>query len=351
MKRTEPNGIKEIARRAGVSIGTVDRVLHERQGVSEKTKNKIQAIIKELDYHPNKMASLLASKKQLNFAVIIPMVSANTDYWDYPKKGIDLAGQELKQLGVSIQYFLFNLDDKHSFNKACSEAFATKPDGIILAPSFIKESTVFVEKTTAKSIPVIYINSDLPHNPGISYIGPDFFQSGRVAAQLTNLYTRPQDTVMVINISTDMESDHHLLRKVQGFEKYFEELGSTRKVLTIHIPQTGVLNIEKIVKKALSTHVNCRTFFVTNSRVHILAGILQKQLEDYFLIGYDFIEKNIAHLKSDKIAFLICQRPKDQGYQAVMAMYKYLYYGTLPKEILYMPIDIITKENNMYYGF
>ncbi len=55
-------GVKEIARRANVSIATVDRVIHNRTGVSEKTKKKFNEIIKELDYQPNILASRLASR-------------------------------------------------------------------------------------------------------------------------------------------------------------------------------------------------------------------------------------------------------------------------------------------------
>jgi LacI family transcriptional regulator len=52
MKKTgvELTGVKEIARRANVSIGTVDRVIHNRQGVSELTRKKINAIIEELTF-------------------------------------------------------------------------------------------------------------------------------------------------------------------------------------------------------------------------------------------------------------------------------------------------------------
>ena len=349
MKSKELNGIKEIARRAGVSIGTVDRVLHDRQGVSARTKTKIQALIKELNYQPNKMASLLASKKTLNFAIIIPQVSTNTNYWDYPKKGIETAVEELKQLGVRIQYYLFDLDDERSFIKVCKKVLTTKADGIILAPSFIKESALFVEKLQAAKIPIVYINSDLPSSPALSYIGPDFFQSGRVAAQLTSQAIKASAPIMVVNISTDLESDHHLLRKVQGFEQYFDEKQKNRQIIQLHIPQTRIHSIEKIIKEALAAHPKCQAFFVTNSQVHILAKILAKQLPSFFLIGYDFTEKNIDFMKAGSIDFLICHRPKDQGYQAVMALYKQLYHNNAPEKLHYMPIDIITKENFMFY--
>lgn len=83
MKKKEEKelvGVKEIARRANVSIGTVDRVLHNRAGVSAKTKAKIDAIIEELNYKPNILARRLASKETLKFAILIPAVSDETDY-------------------------------------------------------------------------------------------------------------------------------------------------------------------------------------------------------------------------------------------------------------------------------
>ena len=54
----EKTRIKDIARLAGVSIGTVDRVLHERGEVAEKTREKVKQILKETNYSPNVMAQV-----------------------------------------------------------------------------------------------------------------------------------------------------------------------------------------------------------------------------------------------------------------------------------------------------
>lgn len=56
--------IKEIANKVGVSIGTVDRALHNRGRVSEETKAKILTAMKELDYHPNDVAQKLTVNKK-----------------------------------------------------------------------------------------------------------------------------------------------------------------------------------------------------------------------------------------------------------------------------------------------
>ena len=116
-KKEKIIGVKEIAKRANVSIATVDRVIHNRSGVSPKTKSKIEAIIKELNYQPNILASRLASGKVFDIAVLIPKGSEETDFWDAPLRGIHRAESEIRQYGIHIETFLFDLNDKNSFKE------------------------------------------------------------------------------------------------------------------------------------------------------------------------------------------------------------------------------------------
>ena len=64
--------IKDIARLADVSVGTVDRVLHGRTGVSEASRKRVEEILKQLDYQPNMYASALASNKKYLFVCLLP---------------------------------------------------------------------------------------------------------------------------------------------------------------------------------------------------------------------------------------------------------------------------------------
>lgn len=61
--------IKDIAQMAGVSVGTVDRVLHSRSGVSESSRIKVEEILKKLNYQPNMYASALASNKKIQICL------------------------------------------------------------------------------------------------------------------------------------------------------------------------------------------------------------------------------------------------------------------------------------------
>ena len=90
--KTEPDRIriKDIAKMAGVSVGTVDRVLHGRTGVAESSKKKVEEILKQLNYQPNMYASALASNKKYHFVCLLPQHSTN-DYWTDVIKGLENA--------------------------------------------------------------------------------------------------------------------------------------------------------------------------------------------------------------------------------------------------------------------
>ena len=83
--------IKDIARLADVSVGTVDRVLHGRTGVSEASRKRVEEILKQLDYQPNMYASALASNKKYTFICLLPE-HLEGDYWTAVELGIHECG-------------------------------------------------------------------------------------------------------------------------------------------------------------------------------------------------------------------------------------------------------------------
>lgn len=351
MKTNIQAGVKEIARRANVSIGTVDRVIHNRTGVSDITKDKILAIMKELDYQPNILARRLASKKVLHFASLIPSVSVETDFWDAPLKGIEMAEAEIKQFGIVIEKYFYNQNDKQSFVKQTKNILKTAIDGILVAPIFIEESLAFSKECNLKKIPQVFINSDIPNESRLSYIGPDLFQSGQLSAHMTNYLVNKGDKILIVNISKEIDNYHHLLRKEEGFISYFKKQEKQVNIIKIDITtDTDYISMSRQLTEILGNHTDVKAIFVTNSRVFSVAQYLAETHQDHlFLVGYDFLPQSIEHLKNGVIDFLICQKPQEQGYKGIIALYQSVVLNSEVEATHYMPIDIITKENYKSY--
>lgn len=347
---TQLYGVKEIARRADVSLATVDRVIHKRPGVSAKTRDKINKIIKELDYQPNLLARRLASGKTWHLATLIPKVSTETAYWEAPLNGILQAEAEIRQFGIRIEKYFFDQNDKASFVKQTELILKSGVDGILLAPSFIEESIRFTGICQKQKIPYVFINSDIPDRDSLCYIGPHLYRSGYLAAHLVSYLVTAQSKVLVLNISKEIEYNHHILRKEEGFRTYFKDNGKSNEIITVDIREADYSSVKKSLSRMLDQHPDIKIIFVTNSKVAVVAHYLETVGKgDVLLIGYDFITDNITYLKNGTVDFLICQKPQEQGYRGVMALYQHLALGATPEKVYHMPIDILTRENYAFY--
>ncbi len=351
MKKKEEKelvGVKEIARRANVALATVDRVLHNRKGVSPKTKAKVNAIIEELNYKPNILARRLASKEVLKFAVLIPSVSEETNYWEAPLEGVKQAESEIETYGIKIDKFFFDQNDKKSFLKESKKITESKYHGVLLAPMFIEESASFVKECAETKTPCVFINSDLPDTSSLCYIGPDLYHAGALAAHLCGYLIGEEDSILIVNIS-EIVNHRHFLRKEQGFKEYYHKHKKLNNIQRLDIKDTGYQAVSRELKKALNGN-KIDLVFVANSRVFYVAEFFKKhKIENVKLVGFEFLQKNVEYLKNGIIDFLICQKPIEQGYRGVMALYQHCVHKTKVKEVHHMPIDIVTKENYQFY--
>ena len=350
-KQNKLTGVKEIARRANVSLATVDRVINNRGGVSKKTKEKIELIIKELNYQPNILARRLASPKKIKLATLIPNVSQETNFWESPHKGILAAEAEIKEYGIEIEKIFFDLNDKESFNIQAKLILQGKFGGVLIAPLFIEESIQFIRVLKERNIPFVFINSDIPDFNSLSYIGPDLYQSGYVVAHLVSYLIKEESKILIVNIAKEIENNHPLLRIEEGFRHWVTEHQKKYHILEVEIKQTNYISVETSISEVLNKEGKPDFIFVTSSRVFTVANYLEKRGigKEIILIGFDFLDENVKFLQNGTIDFLICHKPKEQAYRGINILFQHLVSEIKFERINLMPIDIITKENALFY--
>ncbi|MBO9633013.1 MAG: LacI family DNA-binding transcriptional regulator [Chitinophagaceae bacterium] len=345
-------GVKEIARRAKVSIATVDRVIHNRPGVSEKTKELINSIIRELNYQPNVLAQrlALASRGILRLAVLLPAISEETEFWQAPLDGVTQAENEIRQYNVHVERFLFDQNDPLSFARQVKKIEQQKPDGLLFTPTFPEESVKLIRSCEKADMPYVLINADIPGVERRSYIGPELFHSGYLAGQLVNYCTNPGEPVLLVNIAKEIAGNHAILRKDEGFRAFFEEHDKDRLIIQLHTTQTDYASVSQKLNRVFQKEHRPRAIYVTNSRVSLVAKWLDsKKIKDVLLLGYDFLRENVEYLEKGAIDFLICEKPHEQGYKGMMSLFQKLVYNVEQEKTLLMPIDIITRENYRFY--
>jgi LacI family transcriptional regulator len=343
--------IVDIALMAGVSPGTVDRVLHNRGEVAEESRKKIMSIIEKHNYQPNIIARSLSMRKTLCIVSLLPEYRPG-DYWEAPERGIRKAEAEIRNYNVVVEKMYFNQFDVQSFKDASGKLLSNKPDAVLLAPTFRNEAVELMQQLRNGHIPAVYIDSNVEDEYYLSYFGQDSYRSGYVAAQLLQSGLACGSAVIVGRTArTDGISNQSRLRE-EGFTAYFKEMQLTDKYQFIHVGLSvdneaeNTAEIEKAIKR--SSGINAAIVF--NSRVYQLADTFKKlKVENVKLIGYDLSGDNISYLKSGAISYLIAQRPEDQGYRGIMSLCSHLVFSKDVKRINYAPIDILIKENIDYY--
>jgi len=342
-------GIKDIARLAGVSTGTVDRVLHNRGKVSEEARQKVLIILEKIDYKPNFIARNLGSNKKHRIAALIPNSEVD-EYWYQCQKGINQAAIDWEHFNVVIEPYLFDLHEKATFDRAANEILKAKPDGILIAPLFQDKAVPVFEMFTNAGIPFVLFNTEIQNASPLSFIGQNSFHSGRLAAELLHLnFSERNDssTFAVVHVDEDLGNSTHLIEKEKGFREYFKEINKYDIITSsVGSPQATDFNNRL---HALFDH-DLKGVFVSTSKAYEVALFMDTfKKKRIRLVGYDLLSKNLFYLKRGMIDFLIHQNPKRQAFQGISTLANYLIFNREAKEKNLFPLEVITRENLSSY--
>jgi LacI family transcriptional regulator len=208
-----------------------------------------------------------------------------------------------------------------------------------------------VELCKLKGIPVVFIDSNIETEDVLGYFGQDAFSSGYLAARLMKYGICENSTILILKLAKNKATFSHLMKREEGFISFFKENPSLKiKTISIEIDLSLAGEPSKSLVKLIHETSYLNAIFVTNSRVHKIANVLmEERLSHLLLIGYDLVDENIKYLKDGVIDFLICQKPEEQGYRSIMAMFNHILSKKSIERVNYSPIDIIMRENIAFY--
>lgn len=338
--------IKDIATLAGVSEGTVDRVLHKRGEVSAKSQEAVNRVLLEMNYSPNLLARSLASKKSYRFISLIPLHQPS-DYWTIVEKGFEMAANDQLHHNVIIEKRYYNQFDAESFQKASRKVLKELPDALIIAPIFREETLNFTKELIARSIPFSFIDSMIEEADFVTYYGQNSYKSGYVAAKLLLNALPEQSQVIVIRTKRKGAASNQTLARNRGFVEYIEKHQLTNiELINVEMTENNDAQNINVLKELFTKHHSIQAAITFNSKVYRLAEYL-KQLEksNLHIIGYDLLDENVQYLKEGVITYLIAQRPDKQAYFTVRDLCAKLIFKQDITKINYMPIDILMNEN------
>ena len=335
--------IKEIAALAGVSRGTVDRVLNHRGSVNPATAERIEKIARELDYKPNVAGLVLAAqKKKLKLGVIL-FSPENPFYLDVfegvSSKAEELAGYNctviVKQIASSVEAQL----------NAIEELVAEEINGIALAPYNDSRIRDKINLLSEQGIPVVTLNTDIENTRRIAYVGSHYIKSGSTAAGLLRLMTHGEVHVGIITGSSNILCH---TERIAGFTESLKPFSDTIHIAEIVEVHDDEFESYEKTTALLKKHPEINALYFVAGGVYggcrsVKALGLQNQMR---IVAYDMVPTTKELLRQGIISAVICQQPKLQGSKPLALLFTYLTTGELPdREQHYVAVDIRIREN------
>lgn len=341
--------IIDVAKRAGVSKGTVDRVVHHRGEVSKSSEEKVLKAIEELQYQPNLYASMLASRKVTLIVLLLPQFSKG-EFWEKIYDGFISGAESVKPLSIKTKTILYDQYSPASFKEACSTALEEGPSGVVIAPLFRSETESFASKLRDLKIPYVYVDTKLEEDGYLAYFGMPMYRSGTMSAVLLTERCRQEevDKVAIVRIQRDRtkQSDPTVTRRA-GFVDYMNQHFPDCELINVFVDPNDPASIAKTLDAFSASHQDIRFVVMFNSRVHLLESWLRNHpAEGRRVIGFDNLDLNIDLLREGLVDVLISQHTETLSANAVSALADYVLLGKTPqRKDNYMHMDILTEFN------
>lgn len=162
--------LKDVAKASGLTVGTVSRVLNNRGYISDKTREKVYRVMKELDYQPNEMARSLSKQKNNIIGVILPQIEH-----PYFAKVLSRLEREAAKQGYRIMLFVSRNKEKRE--EQCIEMCKSgRVVGVVLCSGSFE-----TEKFRGLDFPLITLERSM--DEGTSSVECDNYQGGTMATQ------------------------------------------------------------------------------------------------------------------------------------------------------------------------
>lgn len=338
--------ILNIATLAGVSRGTVDRVLNNRGSVSPEKERKVLEIAKALNYTPNKAGKTLAiRKKSLKLGYILLSSTSSNPFFLDLVDGIESRAAQLMDYGVCVEIRYSAINEPALQVRLIDELIKNGASGIAITPinhPLIKDR---IRQLSDTEFPVVTANTDIPDCGRIAYVGSDYFRSGQTAAGLMNLICDGSANVGVV-IGSPFVLCHS--ERLSGFKQRIDEAYGGLRIIGTEINHDDDIESYIVTKRLLEANPDINALFLAAAGVvGACRAVVDLGLKGKVkIISYDATTVSKGLIKTGDIAVTITQEPFIQGSKPLDILFDYVGMGIKPeKEHYFTALGIVIKEN------
>jgi LacI family transcriptional regulator len=242
--------VHDIAREAGVSLSTVDRVLNARSGVRKQNAERVKAAVEKLGYVRDTNAANLAKRRQYQFVFVLP---------EGPNEFVETLGDALREANaaevsdrVLSKTFYVNASDPHAVVTVLQSINTDQIDGVALMVPETPQVRDAIAHLKEEGVFVVALGTDLPNSECDHYVGVNSFAAGKTAAMLLGRFVR-SDEGSILVAANSMASRDSIERRLGLDDIVSDEFPGLKTLPTIELHDDPE-RIRDVVSFALTAH-------------------------------------------------------------------------------------------------
>lgn len=339
--------LKDVARRAGVSIVTVHKCIYGKPGVGEDTRKRVLDLVEQMHYTVGP-ATGLARVRRLNMAVLCPdMPGGQNSFFLAMQQGVERAARELSALGVQVRLYKSPMDWKAQ--AAILEELAGREDFHGVAVYCADESGLnpSFDALNRRGVPIVTFNSDAPRSCRLACVTAPALRMGELAAELLCKMERGHRRLLIVGGDKRLDI---LRNNTTGFYSYIQR--HHPEISLLEINNAGHRDLAGELTKMLTslddiTGVYCS---MTRNGLPVCQALQKLGLgQKLRLVCTDVFPDLLPYLRDGTVDATIWQNPQAQSQNAVLLLHHYLTTGKLRQECFQIPINPVMDSNFEYF--
>jgi LacI family transcriptional regulator len=335
--------VNDVARVAGVSLATVDRVLNERSGVRTVTIDKVRRAIAELGYVRDTAAANLARRRIYNLLFILP--DTKNEFIEALERQIEEQARGLVNERTLLSTKRTTAFDPQEIVTTLDGLDLAETDGVAVFGPETPSVRDAVTRARARGVAVVALVSDLPSSERDHFIGIDNVSAGQTAAQLMGRFVkRPSCKVLVITGSR-LARDH--LERRMGFDRVMSDRFAHLEVLPSVEGRDDAGLIFALLHEVFDAHPDiCGIYSSAAGNAGLIRYLTERRLdENLVVIAHELTPLSRAALEQDMFDALISQDTGHLVRSAVRLMRATADNAPFNPTQERIRIDIYLKEN------
>ena len=207
--------VHDIAKEAGVSLATVDRVLNRRPGVRRVTVERVQAAIDKLGYVRDLYAANLARQRLYRLAFVLP--TGQSQFLAALEDAVGEAGKGLRADRIDLQAVRVPVDDPVAVRRAFGRLIDQGVDGVAVMANETPMVRDMIARLKDEDVAVVALVADQPETLRDHFVGIDNVAAGRTAGVLMGRFLAGRTGAILVVVSSTQARD--MVERRLGFDE------------------------------------------------------------------------------------------------------------------------------------